>query len=86
MTKNFLYYKRIDSNYDFLNKFLMSKVRNKMYSKNDFYYRKINLKSSEKILENLKILYSNCKSNQKSNVLAIVSKLFSRKYLNKNRI
>ena len=34
-------------------------------------------------MENLKILYSNCKPNQKSNILAIVSKLFSRKYINK---
>ena len=61
----------------------MSKERNFMYSKKDSYFRKINSASGLKILENLKILYGNCKPNQKSNILANVSKLFTRKYLNR---
>ena len=60
-----------------------SNIRKIPYSKNEGNYKKINAKSGEKILKNIQKLYQNCKSNQKSNILAIVSNLFNRKYLNK---
>ena len=60
-----------------------SNIRKGPYSKNEGNYKKINAKSGEKILENTQKLYQNCKPNQKSNILAIVSNLFNRKYLNK---
>ena len=57
--------------------------RERPYSKNQSSFKKINTKSGRKIFQNIQKLYQNCKSNQKSNILAIVSNLFSRKYLNK---
>ena len=59
------------------------KRRESPYSKKESCYKKINAKSGQKILENIRKLYLNSKSNQKSNILTIVSNLFSRKYLNK---
>ena len=58
-------------------------IRESPYSKNEYSYKKFNTKSGQKFLENIKKLYQNSKSNQKSNILTIVSSLFSRKYLNK---
>ena len=58
-------------------------LRESPYSKNEYCYKKINVKSGLKILENIQKLYRNSSSNQKSNILTIVSNLFSRKYLNK---
>ena len=53
------------------------------YNKGSYNYKKINGKNAKKILDNLKKLYVNCKKNQKSNIIQIVSNIFSRKYLNK---
>ena len=46
-------------------------------------YGKLTLDSAKCIMKNLRILYHNVNSKQKTNVLAIVAKIFSRKCLKK---
>ena len=62
----------------------MNKLQRKgsPYTKKESCYKKINAKSGQKFLENIRNFYLNSKSNQKSNILTIVSNLFSRKYFN----
>ena len=61
----------------------MNKINIAPYNKASYNNKKIDEKNAKEISDNLQKLYINCKKNQKSNIIQIVSNIFSRKYLKK---
>ena len=58
------------------------KVKSILHKKYKRSFTQLKGKNASKVFKNIKKIFNNCQKHQKSNILSIVSNIYSRKFLN----